>query len=95
MTQLGPLLSDAGRHIAAADDLEGAVDHAPLSEAGLGVLGHLAEAQALISTAAKAIALHLAENHGVSRRDLARVLDVSPTTVQRWIQEARNSDTPK
>lgn len=91
MGQLGPLLADATKHLAAADDLEGATEYAPVSEAALQALRHLMEAKEIVDSVARTLSLYVMEHHGVSRRDVAQATGLSASTIQRWVTEEKRA----
>lgn len=91
MGQLGPLLADASKHLAAADDLEGATEHASVSEAALQALRHLTEAKEIVESVSRTLSLYVMEHHEVSRRDVAQATGLSASTVQRWVAEEKRT----
>lgn len=89
MSTVGPLLSDAARHLQSAEAVEDLVGPQNLPDAILGALGDLSAASGLLDGSIRTLAVYLAEELHVARDRIAENLNVSTATLHRWVVEER------
>lgn len=90
--QVGPLVAEATANLDGFLLVGDEVARRPVTEALLNSLIKLTDAEDLIATTRKSVALYLATQHRVPQRELAKYLGVTSTTVFRWLKEMREAE---
>lgn len=94
LAQVGPMISEAIGSLEAVETAEKRAVDETVPSILLKSLDELTAAADRVESTRKAIAIYLATQSHVAQREIARHLNVAPTTVYRWIREERDGDTP-
>lgn len=86
--QIGPLLTDAVTNLDTALSSGSDVGRQSVVEVLLEDLSRITEAGEQVEAAKKSLTIYLAREHHVTRRRLAQHLNVTTTTIHRWLKES-------